>query len=211
LRHDVVLENSRGLGVVAVQSVQDGINVLWPLGRVVEGDTHVVCDWSLVYVILDGVKILCVLLTTSDGQPKLLRLSRPWRSVVSSSVGGQLTYINDHQLDYSACEGSSYSRANAEASDYQIWMQSLSMPRGRPKTPYNTPKLSIPCRNTIKPKMGTENDPPSVLVTKQAICSSIIVAASCLVSVSCHPTSSSTSRATSCCPTMLPASCACVQ
>lgn len=44
LRHDVILENSRGLGVVAVQSVQDGINVLWPLGRVVEGDTHVVCD-----------------------------------------------------------------------------------------------------------------------------------------------------------------------
>lgn len=42
LRHDVVLENSRGLGVVAVESVQDGINVLWPLGRVVEGDTHVV-------------------------------------------------------------------------------------------------------------------------------------------------------------------------
>lgn len=49
---------------------------------------------------LDGVKILCVLLTTSDGQPKLLRLSRPWRSVVPSSVGGQLTCINDHQLEY---------------------------------------------------------------------------------------------------------------
>lgn len=45
LRYDVVLENSRGLGVVAVESVQDGINVLWPLGRVVEGNTHFVyCD-----------------------------------------------------------------------------------------------------------------------------------------------------------------------
>lgn len=46
LRHNVVLENCRGLGVVAVESVQDGINVLWPLGRVVERNTHVVCDWS---------------------------------------------------------------------------------------------------------------------------------------------------------------------
>lgn len=46
LRHNVVLENCRGLGVVAVESVQDGIDVLWPLGRVVERNTHVVCDSS---------------------------------------------------------------------------------------------------------------------------------------------------------------------
>jgi hypothetical protein len=67
---------------------------------------------------------------------------------------------------------------------------------------------AMPRHDTIKPKIGTEYNPLSVLVNKQAICSSIIVAASCLASSSCHPTSSSTSRATSCCQTMLPASCA---
>jgi hypothetical protein len=67
LRHDVVLENSRRLGVVAVQSVQDGIDVLWPLGRVVEGDTHCCIVIGVGICDLVAVKILCVLLTT--GRP----------------------------------------------------------------------------------------------------------------------------------------------
>lgn len=52
LRRDVVLENCRRLGVVAVESVQDGVNVLWPLGRVVERNTH--CDyvWKMWYASL---------------------------------------------------------------------------------------------------------------------------------------------------------------
>ena len=37
---DVVLEDGGGLWVVSVQAVEDGLDVLWALWRVVEGDTH---------------------------------------------------------------------------------------------------------------------------------------------------------------------------
>lgn len=36
----VVVKDARRLGVVAIQAVEDGINVLWPLGRIVERYTH---------------------------------------------------------------------------------------------------------------------------------------------------------------------------
>lgn len=37
---DVVLKDGGGLWVVSVQAVEDGLDVLWALWRVVEGDTH---------------------------------------------------------------------------------------------------------------------------------------------------------------------------
>jgi hypothetical protein len=40
LGHDIVLEDGGGLWVVAVEAVEDGLDVVRPLGRVVEGDAH---------------------------------------------------------------------------------------------------------------------------------------------------------------------------
>ena len=40
LRCDVVLERPRRLWVIAVESVQYRINVLWPVWRIVEGVDH---------------------------------------------------------------------------------------------------------------------------------------------------------------------------
>lgn len=41
---DVILEDGRRLWVVAVESVEDRLNVLWALRRVIEWDTHDVDD-----------------------------------------------------------------------------------------------------------------------------------------------------------------------
>ena len=40
LLRDIVLENRRRLGVVPVEAVEDGLDVLGPVGRGVEGDAH---------------------------------------------------------------------------------------------------------------------------------------------------------------------------
>lgn len=40
LLHDVFLEDGGGLGIVSVEAVQDRIDVLWPIRRVVEWNTH---------------------------------------------------------------------------------------------------------------------------------------------------------------------------
>lgn len=37
---DVLLEDGGGLWVVSVESVEDGLDVLWALWRIVEWDTH---------------------------------------------------------------------------------------------------------------------------------------------------------------------------
>ena len=37
---DILLKNGGGLWVVSVESVEDGLNVLWALWRIVEWDTH---------------------------------------------------------------------------------------------------------------------------------------------------------------------------
>lgn len=37
---DVLLKDGGGLWVVSVESVEDGLNVLWALWRIVEWDTH---------------------------------------------------------------------------------------------------------------------------------------------------------------------------
>lgn len=39
LRH-VVLEHRRGFWIVSIEAIEDGINVLWPIWRMVKGDTH---------------------------------------------------------------------------------------------------------------------------------------------------------------------------
>ena len=39
----VVLEDCGGLWVVSVETVEDGINVLWPVRRVIERYAHDVC------------------------------------------------------------------------------------------------------------------------------------------------------------------------
>lgn len=36
----IVLEDGSGLGIVSIETIQDGINMLWPLGRIIEGDAH---------------------------------------------------------------------------------------------------------------------------------------------------------------------------
>lgn len=41
LLHDVFLKDGRRLGVVPVESVQYRVNVLWPVRRIIEGDSHV--------------------------------------------------------------------------------------------------------------------------------------------------------------------------
>ena len=42
---DIVLEDLCGLWVVAIQAVEDGIDVLRPVGRVIKCDSHlIVCD-----------------------------------------------------------------------------------------------------------------------------------------------------------------------
>ena len=40
LLHYIVLEHGRCLGIVSIESIQDGIDVLWPVGRVVERSRH---------------------------------------------------------------------------------------------------------------------------------------------------------------------------
>lgn len=44
LLHHVVLEDGRGLGVVAVEAIEDLVDVLGPLGREVKGGAHGVDD-----------------------------------------------------------------------------------------------------------------------------------------------------------------------
>lgn len=39
LRH-VVLEHGRGFGVISIEAIQNGINMLWPIRRMVKGDAH---------------------------------------------------------------------------------------------------------------------------------------------------------------------------
>ena len=43
LRCNIVLEDGRRLWVVTIQSVENCINVLWPLGRVIKRDSHYCC------------------------------------------------------------------------------------------------------------------------------------------------------------------------
>lgn len=43
LGHDIVLEGGRGLRVVSVQAIEDGLDVLWPFRREVECGAHRVC------------------------------------------------------------------------------------------------------------------------------------------------------------------------
>lgn len=40
LGHDIVLESARRLGVVSVQAIEDGLDVLWPFRRKVECGAH---------------------------------------------------------------------------------------------------------------------------------------------------------------------------
>lgn len=40
LLNDVFLEDGRGLWVVAVETVEDGIDVLRAIGRIIEGNSH---------------------------------------------------------------------------------------------------------------------------------------------------------------------------
>lgn len=40
----IVLEDCGSLWVVSVKTVKDGINVLWPIWRVIEGYAHGVCS-----------------------------------------------------------------------------------------------------------------------------------------------------------------------
>ena len=44
LLHDIVLEDLRRLGVVAVEAIEDLLDVFGPLRREVEGGTHGGCD-----------------------------------------------------------------------------------------------------------------------------------------------------------------------
>lgn len=40
LLDDVFLEDTGGFGIVSIKAIQDRINVLWPVGRVVERNPH---------------------------------------------------------------------------------------------------------------------------------------------------------------------------
>ena len=37
---DIVLEDGGGFGIVSVQAIQDGIDMLWPIRGVIESDPH---------------------------------------------------------------------------------------------------------------------------------------------------------------------------
>ena len=39
LRH-VVLEHGRGFGIVSIETIQNAIDVLWPIRRIIKSDTH---------------------------------------------------------------------------------------------------------------------------------------------------------------------------
>lgn len=39
LRH-VVLEHGRSFWIVSIEAIENGINVLWPIWRMVKGDAH---------------------------------------------------------------------------------------------------------------------------------------------------------------------------
>ena len=56
LRLDVVLEYCGRLWVVSVESVENSLNMLWPVSREVEWDTHVVCA---LYEVVDGAMVVC--------------------------------------------------------------------------------------------------------------------------------------------------------
>ena len=40
LLRDIVLEDGGSLGVVSVQAIQDSIDMLWPVRRIIESDAH---------------------------------------------------------------------------------------------------------------------------------------------------------------------------
>lgn len=45
LGHDIVLKGARGLRVISVQAIEDGLDVLWPFRRKVECGAHGDVSW----------------------------------------------------------------------------------------------------------------------------------------------------------------------